>query len=384
MESLKIAFFCWESLYAERVGGLANAATHLAETLAKRHEVHFFTRGSGTDAEINSVQYHYCQPKGEHIIAYCSDMSRIMVDQFRQHDAPSFDLLHFHDWHVVDALHRLRHRPTVFSFHSTEFGRSGNHIGEWWEFQKISGKEWYGSFIAKRITAVSSALRDEAMRLYAIPDWKIDVVPNGVVPSEFTASVEPSAVRTAYGLNNADPLILFVGRLTYQKGPDLLLDAVPGIMDHCEGGHLVFIGDGNMRPDLESRARSLPVSFLGFLSDTAYVPLLNASDLVVIPSRNEPFGLVLLEAWSAGRCVIASDVGGLSENIDHGMDGIKVHPDPAGIAGGFAQVAGCPERITSIGRRGRTKVEHNFRWSAIAERMLDTYRKVLEETCLVS
>lgn len=105
MESCKVAFFCWESLYAERVGGLANAATNLAETLVKQnHEVHYFTRGSIPDQTINGVQYHYCRPFGQNIVEYCNDMSKAMVSQFRTHDSPGrFDFLHFHDWHPVQA-----------------------------------------------------------------------------------------------------------------------------------------------------------------------------------------------------------------------------------------------------------------------------------------
>ena len=89
MESLKIAFFCWESMYAERVGGLANAATNLAETLVKQqHEVHFFTRGSMPDQTVNGVCYHYCQPEGKNIVEYCDAMSRAMVDLFQKYDTP--------------------------------------------------------------------------------------------------------------------------------------------------------------------------------------------------------------------------------------------------------------------------------------------------------
>ena len=106
MESLKIAFFCWESMYAERVGGLANAATHLAETLVKqKHEVHFFTRGKIPDQVVNGVSYHYCHPKGKNIVEYCDALSRAMVDQFKKFDATcKFDILHFHDWHVVQDV----------------------------------------------------------------------------------------------------------------------------------------------------------------------------------------------------------------------------------------------------------------------------------------
>ena len=375
MKSLKVAFFCWESLYAERVGGLANAATNLAETLARHHEVHYFTRGEGRDAEINGVRYHYCQPAGENLVRYCSDMSRRMIDRFREFDVPQFDLLHFHDWHVVDALRRFQERETIFTYHSTEFGRNGNTFGTGWPFPEISAIERYGGSIAKRITAVSSTLRQEAMNLYGIPDWKIDVVPNGIMPDHYQADVDPEEVKRRYDFDPDSPLILFVGRLAWQKGPDMLVDAAPGLLQEHPDSQFAFVGDGQMRQGLETRARSLPIRFLGRLDDVEYVTLLNASDIVAIPSRNEPFGLVLLEAWSAGRCVVASDVGGLSENIEHGTDGVKVQPHPDSIAEGLMTVADSPRKSLCMGRKGLDKVKEYFQWRRIAERMEDSYRK---------
>ncbi len=378
MESLKVAFFCWESLYGERVGGLANAATNLAETLARYHEVHYFTRGEGRDAEINNVHYHYCQPTGEDIIHYCSDMSGRMVDRFREFDTPSFDLLHFHDWHVVDALCRVRERDTIFTYHSTEFGRNGNKFSNGPLFREISLKEHAGGSIAQRITAVSSTLRQEAMELYEIPGWKIDVVPNGIVPTRYQADVDPEAVKQRYGFDPGSPLILYVGRLAWQKGPDLLVDAALPLLREHPDGQFAFVGDGEMRGDLEARARarSLPIRFLGRLADEDYVSLLNASDIVAIPSRNEPFGLVLLEAWSAGRCVVASDVGGLAENIEHGSDGVKVPPHPDSIARGLSAVAGSSSRSIHMGRRGLEKVKRCFRWDRVAGQMEEVYKRV--------
>jgi glycogen(starch) synthase len=383
MESLKIAFFCWESLYAERVGGLANAATNLAETLAREHEVHFFTRGEGRDAEVNGVRYHYCRPAGQDIVRYCSDMSRGMLDRFDEFDAKPFDLLHFHDWHVVDALRRLRDRETIFTYHSTEFGRNGNTFSTGWPFAEISKIEHYGASIAKHITAVSSTLKKEAMSLYDIPDWKIDVVHNGIVPAHYQADVDPEAVKQRYGFDPDSPMILFVGRLAWQKGPDMLVDAAPHLLRKHPDGQFAFIGDGQMRRGLETRARSLPIRFLGRLDDTDYVSLLNASDIVAIPSRNEPFGLVLLEAWSAGRCVVASDVGGLSENIEHGTDGVKVRPHPDSIAEGLSRVADSPEKSLSMGREGLDKVKKEFPWSRVAERMEGVYRKLANQDTIL-
>jgi len=377
VETLKIAFFCWESLHAERVGGLARAATHLAETLARNHEIHFFTRGKG-DKEINGVHYHYCSPWGGNIIDYCKDMSLKMVERFREFDSPEFDVLHFNDWHVVEALHLLKERNTVFTFHSTEYGRNGNNFGDWWEFKEISGKEWYAGLIAKRVTAVSNTLKNEVMWLYNIPEWKITAVPNGIVPEEFQADVDPGEVKNDYGIHPLAPLIFFAGRLVYQKGPDLLVEAIPLVLSKRWDAKFLFAGDGGMRAWLESKVNGLPARFLGYLPDFEFVRLLNASDIVVIPSRNEPFGLVLLEAWSAERCVVATDVGGLGENIENFVDGIKVYVNPESIAWGISYVIDDPVGVRILGKKGKEKVDREFRWEIVADKMLKVYGEVIK------
>jgi len=377
MESLNVAFFCWESMYAERVGGLANAATNLAETLAKDHNLHFFTRGWMQDQVINGVSYHYCRPQGGNTVQYCENMSNQMVDQFRQVDAKEkFDILHFHDWHPLQALHRLQDRETILTFHSTEFGRNGNQFGDWWEYKEISGKEWYGGLIAKRVTAVSTVMKNEVMQLYNIPDWKCDVVPNGIVPRQYHANIDPGEVKRSYGIHPYAPLILFIGRLVYQKGPDLFIEALRTVCRDRWDAKVIVAGDGGMKQYLQERARELPVNFVGYIPDSEYIRLLNACDLVVIPSRNEPFGLVLLEAWSAEKPVVACDVGGLSENIDTFLNGIKVQTDPESLAWGISTLIGDPTNAQVLGRRGRAKVNRQFLWSPIANRMEGTYSQV--------
>jgi len=377
MESLNVAFFCWESLYAERVGGLASAATRLAEALAKNHNVHFFTRGWMQDQEINGVSYHYCQPQGNNTVQYCENMSNQMVDQFQQSDPQEkFDILHFHDWHPIQALHRLQDRETILTFHSTEYGRNGNQYGDWWEYKEISGKEWYGGLVAKKVTAVSTVMKHEVMQLYNVPDWKCDVVPNGIVPEQYRASIDPGDVKRAYGIHPYAPLILFIGRLVYQKGPDLFIEALRKVCRDRWDAKVIVAGDGGMRQYLQERARDLPVNFVGYIPDSEYIRLLNACDLVVIPSRNEPFGLVLLEAWSAEKPVVACDVGGLSENIDTFINGIKVQPEPESLAWGIGTMIGDPVHAQVLGRRGRTKVDRQFLWNPIANRMTDTYARV--------
>lgn len=378
MESLKVAFFCWESMSAERVGGLASAATNLAETLAKNHEVHYFTRGWIPDQVINNVQYHYCQPHGDNTVQYCDDMSNRMVEQFHSFDKKKkFDILHFHDWHPIQALHQLQDRDTILTFHSTEYGRNGNHYGDWWEYKEVSGKEWYGGLIAKRVTAVSMVMKNEIMQLYNVPNGKCDVVPNGIVPRQYRAHLDAGDVKRAYGIHPYAPLILFVGRLVYQKGPDLFIEAIRKVCQHRWDAKVIVAGDGGMRQYLQDQAWNLPVNFVGYIQDSEYIRILNACDLVVIPSRNEPFGLVLLEAWSAGKPVVACDVGGLSENIDTFVNGIKVQPDAGSLAWGINTMIDDPENAQVLGRRGENKVERQFLWAPIANRMADAYSQVV-------
>ncbi len=374
MERKRIAFFCWESLYTDRVGGLANATTYLAQELAKENEVHFFTRGLG-DFTFHGVHYHTVRPEGGDVVEYCRNMSHQMVDRFHEFDQPGFDILHFHDWHVTEALHLLKDRNTVFTYHSTEYGRNGNVHGDWWEYREISGKEWYAGLIAKKVTTVSGILKNEVMSLYHVPDWKINVFPNGVIPEQYDVILDQGRVKEELGIHPYAPTVFFIGRMAYQKGPDILLEALPWVKDRFWGVQVIMAGDGGMRPWLMEQAwhRGLPVRFPGYISDSEYVRYLNAADLVVIPSRNEPFGIVLPEAWSAGRAVVACDVGGLHENIDSFQDGIKVPVSPESLAWGICETLDDPSRALRFGRSGREKVYRNFRWEGIARRLDQMY-----------
>lgn len=373
MPPLTIAYFCWESLHAVRVGGLAPAVTNLAETIARWHEVHFFTRGPGPDQTINGVHYHYCQPSGDTITRYCQDMSRSLLDQFRQYDQSLFDLIHFHDWHFIDALEALKDRKTLLTFHSTEYGRNGGNFGDWPEFSYISGLERKGGALAGQVTTVSHHTKTEIMWLYGIPERKITVVPNGIYPDAYRVSIDPGQVKKEYGIHPLAPLVLFIGRLVYQKGVDILSDAIPLVLGKHGDVQFVVVGDGDMRNWLEEKCRTLPVQFTGFIPDQEYLRLLNSCDLVVIPSRNEPFGLVLTEAWSAGRCVVATDVGGPAENIENFTDGIKVPVRADSLAWGISYVIEDPVRIRSMGLAGRRKVTTLFNWERIGGMMEQVY-----------
>lgn len=222
---------------------------------------------------------------------------------------------------------------------------------------------------------MSNVLRDEVMRLYNVPDWKIHVYPNGVIPEQFDVILDQGEVKRQMGIHPYAPTILYIGRMVTQKGPDLLLDALQRVQADHWGIEVIMAGDGGMRPWLEhvARDRDLPVRFTGYISDSQYVRLLHAADLVVIPSRNEPFGIVLPEAWSAGKGVVACDVGGLHENIESYHNGIKVAPSAWDLSRGICEALENPARLHQYGRAGQAKAYREFNWIGIAERMDTMY-----------
>ncbi|MEM2882389.1 MAG: glycosyltransferase family 4 protein [Candidatus Bathyarchaeia archaeon] len=385
---MRIALLSWESSYTIQVGGLAAAVSGLAEGLAKAgHEVYLFTRrapGQPHYMHINLVHYYGCSfDWGQNILALAYNMSKAMVENLRfvERYVGKFDIIHGHDWLVVDALHDLKGDgyPLILTFHSTEYGRRGGSFGDWWEFKEISGKEWYGGYIADRITTVSNHMKNELNWLYNVPLDKIEVVPNGIDPSLFKLNVDPGRIKERYGIHPLAPLIIFVGRMEYQKGPDLLLEAIPKVLGNRWDAKFIFIGDGGMRNYLEGRANELgvghAVKFLGFVPHPQYLEILNSCDIVCLPSRNEPFGMTLLEAWAAGRPIVATDVGGFGENIDNFNNGVKVYTNPESVAWGINYLLNSPEAMKRISERGEEKVR-NFSWENVAKKMENIYSKV--------
>jgi len=163
-----------------------------------------------------------------------------------------------------------------------------------------------------------------------------------------------------------------------QKGPDLLVEAIPGVLNHRWDAKFIIAGDGGMRGSLEHRAWQLGVSdavrFPGYVSDDEYKDILNACDIVCIPSRNEPFGIVLLEAWAAGKAVVAADVGGLKENIENFVTGIKVFLNPESIAWGINYIINDSKGIRSQGENGKRVAKKLFGWDVVARGILKVYK----------
>jgi len=213
--------------------------------------------------------------------------------------------------------------------------------------------------------------------MYEVPDWKISAIYNGVNLHNYDGWLDPGGVKARYGIGPMDPTVLFSGRAVYQKGPDLLVEAIPHILWHYPGAKFVFAGDGEMRTAVQHRAWQLGVQhatrFLGFKINGELTELYKACDVVCVPSRNEPFGIVVLEAWSAGKPVIATKNGGPDEYVWHEVNGLKISPNPDSVAWGIGTLFTNWEWARWMGRNGRVAVESGFTWDAIADRVAHVY-----------
>ncbi len=382
---MKIAHFSWESLHSIAIGGVAAAVTELAAAQARKgHEVHVFTRpapGQPYFEEIHGVRYHRC-PHQLHpnLIDEMGNMSRSLVHHFFETEKiiGGFDICHFHDWHVVDALHDIKNagRRCVFTLHSTEYGRCGNnHFNG--RSDIIKGKEGYGAHKADRVIACSFAMKGEIEWLYGVPHWKTKMVRNGISAHQYNGWLDPAEIKARYQIGPLDPTVLFVGRMYSQKGPDLLVEAIRSVLNDKGNAKFVFAGDGPMKNDLQNRANQLGVGhaarFLGYVDEGVKRALLKSCDCVVLPSRNEPFGIVALEAWASGKPVVALHGTGTSELIWEGVTGLKAYHNPESIAWAVKNLFHDHERARWMGRNGRHGAETEYSWDKVAGDMLGVY-----------
>jgi glycosyltransferase involved in cell wall biosynthesis len=384
---MKIGLLSWESLHSIPVGGVGTHVTELGAALERKgHEVHVFTRigpGQRQYERIHGVHYHRCpfEPNSNFV-----DEINSMCRSFVQHLMAAediggpFHVVHAHDWLVANAMiwiQQGRGRRGILTIHSTEYGRCGNNL-QGGQSERIRYQEDAGAQRADRVIAVSDALKNEIQSMYHLPEWKISTIYNGVNTANFDGWIEPAEVKRRYGIGPVDPTVLFVGRLVQQKGPDLLIESIPAILEYYPRAKFLFAGDGDLRKPVELRARQLGVlhatRFVGFQTNGTLADLYKACDVVCVPSRNEPFGIVILEAWSAGKPVVCTKNGGPEEFVWHNVTGLKVNANPDSIAWGLGTLFRDFEWGRWMGRNGRIAAETAFTWDAIAEQTLAVYQ----------
>lgn len=387
---MRIALFSWESLHSISIGGLGVHVSELAAGLERRgHDIHVFTRRKSwqsTYDRIDGVHYHRIDHGvSENFVESMDWMCKAMAHRF--HEVTSFvgkfELVHAHDWLTGNVLKYVSDgfgTPSILTMHSTEYGRDGNVLYDGFA-RWIRDTEAAACFHAKMIISVSGFLADELQRFYQVPHWKIHVVPNGVSYHHFNGFLEPGSVKARYGIAPMDPTIFAAGRMSVQKGMDLLVEAVPMVLGYFPSAKFIISGDGPEKDQVVNRANELGVNhairFLGSLSRGEYSELVRSVDIVAVPSRNEPFGIVALEAWAAGKPVVATTAGGPREYVWHDVNGFLVDANAGGLAHGIGSLLADHDHCRALGRNGRVAVEDKFNWNTVAGYTEGVYQAAL-------
>ena len=209
---------------------------------------------------------------------------------------------------------------------------------------------------------------------------KVRVVPNGVDLKRFAPRPPSSALRASLGVPPSAPVALSIGRHVPEKGYRHLVDAAALVERARPGVHWVLVGDGELRSELEARARRLGlesrVHFTGWRDDVADV--LALSDVFVLPSQSEGFGRVLVEAMAMGRAIVATAVGGVPDVVLAGRTGLLVQPaDPVALADAVRALLDDPARAARLGAAGRARAESSFSLGAHVHAVERVYDEVL-------
>jgi glycogen(starch) synthase len=293
-----------------------------------------------------------------------------------------YDLVHGHDWLVAHACAALSDRlavPYVTTIHATEHGRHQGWVDKPPQSHIHAVERWMAQR-ADSVIACSHYMRGHAADIFDIDEERITVIPNGIDPRDLRPVGDLQALRREFA-RPEEQLVLLVGRLVYEKGFQLALDALPGVIERVGDVRFLVAGSGTHEAELKAQAQRLGLSdqgvFLGWIGDDALHSLYRIADLCVVPSIYEPFGLVALEAMASGCPCIVADTGGLREVVPPGERvGLRFN-------GGDAEHLGVMIERLLVDAELRDRLvaeasEHvlSFDWNDVAQRTRVIYRQL--------
>ena len=391
---MKILMLTWE--YPPRiVGGIARVVHDLSKRLIKDgHEVTVVTYRDNADVpeyendkgvNVYRVDNYMIHPNN--FIDWIMQLNFNMLSKATEiiNKEGGFDVIHAHDWLVTYAAKSLKNAydiPIVATIHATEAGRNSGIHDETQRY--INDTEWLLTYEATEVIVNSNYMKNEIQRLFGLPFDKINVIPNGINLSNFTGIERDYDFRRQYAMDN-EKIILYVGRLVYEKGAQHLIAAMPKILSNYHDAKLIIAGRGGMMDELRAEASNLGLNdkiyFTGYLNSKQVQKMYKCADVAVFPSTYEPFGIVALEAMLAGVPTVVSDVGGLDEIVTHGVDGMKSYAGNANsIADSVTALLYDHQLATNVSKKAKQKVKDQFNWEKIAQDTHFTYEKAICQT----
>ena len=388
---MRVLILSWE--YPPLIeGGLARHVRKLAENLAAAGvEVHVLARGleeSPAEEECDGVMIHRVREPQRprdltEFVTWIEHMnSDMLAAGVEVGDRYSFDVVHGHDWLVAGASDHLAKRfrcPFVTTIHATEYGRHQGWVDRHPQ-SYIHGVERWMANRAERVITCSAYMREHVADIYGLEEERIAVIPNGIDPSELVPVNDLDTLRARFA-GPDERLVLLVGRLVYEKGFQLALEALPGLIERVGNVRFLVAGSGTAEGELREQAHELGLdehgSFLGWIGDDVLHSLYRIADLTVVPSIYEPFGLVALEAMASGCPCLVADTGGLREVVPNENVGLRFRSRDPKSLGQMAE-----RLLTDADLRDRLVAEASehvltFDWSDVARQAADLYAEAL-------
>ena len=282
-----------------------------------------------------------------------------------------FDVIHAHDWltyYAGIAAKRVSGKPLVVHMHATEYDRSGENVN-----REVHAIEYAGMHAADRVIAVSNLTRNIVINRYGVPAERVVAVHNAVRFAEKETAVPERAVK--------DKIITFLGRITYQKGPDYFVEAAAKVLKRVPDVRFVMAGSGDMMNHVIRRVARLGIAdrfhFTGFLRGEDVHKMFQLSDVYVMPSVSEPFGISPLEAMRSNVPVIISKQSGVAEVLDYA---IKVdYWDVEALADAMYALIKYPALSSMFASKGLQEVT-NLKWNDAAAKIKAVYASAIEES----
>jgi starch synthase len=364
----------------EVYGGAGVHVTYLARELSGLVDLTVHCQGADRAGAVAHRPWELLEGANQALQTISTDLSMTAA-------LGSADLVHSHTWYANLAGHLaalLYGVPHIVTTHSLEPLRP-------WKAEQLGGGYALSSWCEKvavesaaAVVAVSEGMRADVLAAYpAVPPERVQVIRNGIDTIEYAADPGTDVLRR-YGVEPARPAVVFVGRITRQKGLPVLLRAA-GALD--PGAQLVICAGQPDTPELAAEVtalvehlqetRSGVIWLSGMLAKREVIQLLSHATAFACPSLYEPLGIVNLEAMACGTAVVASRVGGIPEVVDDGETGLLVPPDdPAALADGLNTLLRDPDRATWMGQRGRKRAIAEFGWAAIAAQTAALYAEL--------
>ena len=390
---MKILMLTWE--YPPRVvGGIARVVHDLSHRLIKDgHDVILVTykernvEDFENDGGVKVYRVNNYMINPNNFIDWIMQLNFNLISKATEiisKEGP-FDVIHAHDWLVTYAAKTLKDAfkiPIIATIHATESGRNSGIHDETQRY--INDSEWLLTYESTEVIVNSNYMKNELQRLFGLPYEKINVVPNGVNLNLYNGVERDYNFRRQYAADN-EKIILYVGRLVYEKGVQNLIAAMPKILNGYHDSKLIIAGKGGMLDELRDEVRRLGIDnkvyFTGYLSLDKITKMYKCADVAVFPSTYEPFGVVALEGMLSGTPVVVSDVGGLNEIVDHRVNGMKSYAGNANsIADSILELLYNPGLCAEIAKNAKAKVKSQYNWNKIAQDTHFIYQKAICQT----